>query len=341
MRTLLARIAVAALAALVHHGAQAADPAAIRIEVPKAGNLQYFTLWVALGAGAFQREGLAPRLLIDDTPQDAGRLLLSGEADVAVLPPPMFLGMMAEGKPILLFASLLANEPIDFVVRKEVADARRLSTAAPLADRLRALKGIKVGVAGGPPPRLRTLFASVGMNADEDIEMVLVWGRDQVQAFASRQVDALFAHTPYLETVLVKHGAVLVADLSGGEVAELADGQIHALATTRARAQTAPELIAAAARAIYRAQRLIHSDRKATVDAVLASGVKEFDRTLVEAIAAIYSPAVPPTPTISLAGVVRDAGLFPAFPRTPDFGRVEAADFIAPQFAEQAVKAQP
>jgi hypothetical protein len=36
----------------------------------------------------------------------------------------MFLGMMAEDKPILLFASLLANEPINLVLRKSIADAR-------------------------------------------------------------------------------------------------------------------------------------------------------------------------------------------------------------------------
>jgi ABC-type nitrate/sulfonate/bicarbonate transport system substrate-binding protein len=341
VRQLLIKIAVAALALFVLSAAAAAEPTPLRIEVPKAGNLQYFTLWVALGAGAFQQEGLVPQLVIDGTPQDAGRALLKDEADVAVLPPPMFLGAMAEGKPILLFASLLANEPIDFVVRKEIAEARHLSTAASLRDRLQALKGIKVGVAGGPPPRLQALFASVGMNANEDIDMVLVWGRDQVQAFASRQVDALFAHTPYLETVLAKHDGVLVADLSGGEVAELAHGQIHALATSRARAQAAPDLIAGATRAIYRAQRLIHSDRKATVDAVLASGVKEFDRTLVETLAAIYSPAVPATPAISLTGIERDAELFPAFPRKPDFSVVKAADFVAPAFVEEAVKALP
>jgi NitT/TauT family transport system substrate-binding protein len=341
VRQLLIKIAIAALALFGHHAAWAAEPTPLRIEVPKAGNLQYFTLWVALGAAAFQQQGLAPQLVIDDTPQDAGRALLKGEADIAVLPPPMFLGMMAEGKPILLFASLLANEPIDFVVRKEVAEARHLSTATSLRDRLQALRGIKVGVAGGPPPRLQALFASVGMNANEDIDMVLVWGRDQVQAFAARQVDALFAHTPYLETVLAKHGAVLVADLSSGEVAELAHGQIHALATSRVRAEAAPDLIAAATRAIYRAERLIHSDRKATVDAVLASGVKEFDRTLVETLAAIYSAAVPPTPTISLAGIERDAELFPAFPRKPDFSVVNSADFVAPAFAEAAVKALP
>ena len=36
-----------------------------RIEVPSDKNLQFFTLWVALGAGYFQQEGLEPKILVD------------------------------------------------------------------------------------------------------------------------------------------------------------------------------------------------------------------------------------------------------------------------------------
>ena len=48
----------------------------------------------------------------------------------------------------------------------------------------------------------------------------------------------------------------------------------------------------------------------------------------------IYAPAVPRTPKISLAGIVRDATLYPAHPRAPDFRRVKASDHVASQFAE-------
>ena len=309
----------------------------IRIEVPNAHNLQFFTLWVALGAGFFQAEGLEPSVLIDSTPRNAGQLLLRGEADVAVLQPPMFLGMMAEEKAILLFASLLANEPINLVVQRDVAEARSIRANAPLRERLEAMRGLRVGVAGEPPPRLRALFASAGLDAESHVTLVIVHGSEQDQAFAERRVDALFAHTPYLETTLVKHGAVLLVETSSGEVPALAEGQIHALATTRALARERSELILATTRAIHRAQRLIHSDLNATVDALVASGAAGSERPLTEAIAAVYGPAVPQTPRVSLSGIERAAMLYPAHPRKPDFSRVRAADFVAAEFAETAI----
>ena len=310
----------------------------VRIEVPGDKNLQFFTLWVALGAGYLQQEGLEPKILVDATPRSAGQLLFQGQADVALLPPPMFLGMMAEDKPILLFASLLANEPINLLVRKSLADARKLSAHAGLRERLQAIKGVKIGLAGEVAPRLRALFASAGMNADKEVQLVTIAGPDQVKAFAEGGVDVLFAHTPYLETALVQYDAVLLVATSGGEVPVLADGQIHALATTRDLARTKPEMMAAVARAIYRGQLLIHSDAKGTVDALLASGAAGGDLRRVEAFVAVYGPAVPRTPKISLEGIERDAALYPAHPRAPDFARVKAADYVTSQFADRAVK---
>jgi NitT/TauT family transport system substrate-binding protein len=341
VKTAIGRAILAALvlwAFVDDAGAASVERKPVRIEVPNTGNLQFFTLWVALGAGYFQQENLQPQIMPAAAPRDVGHKLLKGEADVALLPPPMFLGMMAENKPIVLFASLLANEPINLVARKVVAEARALSQRSSLQERLRAIAGLRVGLAPEVAPRLRALFASAGMDAERDMRFVVVPGADQVQAFVDGRVDVLFAHTPYLETTLVQHRGVLVAETSAGEVPELAGGQIHALATTREEAKKNPELIAAVTRAIYRAQRLIHSDRKATVDAVLASGMTGIDRARLEAIAAIYSSAVPQTPAIAVAGVERDASLYPAHPRAPDFSRVKASDYIAAQFAAEAVK---
>jgi NitT/TauT family transport system substrate-binding protein len=301
----------------------------VRIEVPNTGNLQFFALWVAVGAGYFQQEDLEPQILAAPNPRSVGQRLLNGEVDAALLPPPMFLGMMAENKPILLFASLLANEPINLIVRKDIVQSRGVPARASLRERLDKMRGLKVGLATEVSPRLRALFNAAGMNADKDVQLVAVDGPDQVQAFAEGKVDALFAHTPYLETALVRHDAVLVADTSGGEVSELADGQIHALATTRQEMRDKPRIVSAITRAIARAENLIHSDTKATVDAVLASGLTRASREQLETIAAIYAPAVPKTPAISAVGVVRDAGLYPAHPFAPDFRQVNVNDYIA------------
>jgi NitT/TauT family transport system substrate-binding protein len=320
-------------------GQSAANPqGVVRIEVPNAHNLQFFTLWVALGAHYFEQEGLQPRIIPASGPRSTGELLFRGEADVALLPPPMYLGMMAEQKPIALFASLLANEPINLVLQKDVAAARGFSANSSLRERLLALKGLKVGLAREVGPRLRALYASVGLDADKELRLVTVLGPNQVRTFAAREVDALFAHTPYLETVLVQHQAVLVVDTSGGEVPVLADGQIHALATTRALAMSKPDMMVAVARAIHRAQRLIHSDAKAAVDAIIASGAALQDRRFVEQFVAVYGPAVPATPSISLPGIERANTLYPAHPRHPDFTRVRMLDFVAPMIAQRAIE---
>jgi ABC-type nitrate/sulfonate/bicarbonate transport system substrate-binding protein len=337
-RLLMAMLAIVALASSTASAAAPAQRTPVRIEVPNTGNLQFFTLWVAVGAGLFQQEGLQPQIIPAATPRSVGERLFKGEADVALLPPPMFLGMMAEEKPVLLFASLLANEPINLILRKDIAEARKFSPRASLRERLQSVTGLKLGLAGEVSPRLRALFASAGMNADRDAQLVVVPGPDQVQAFAEGRIDALFAHTPYLETALVQYQAVLIADNSGGEVPELAGGQIHALATTREQARTRPQMIAAVTRAIARAQMLIHSDPKATVDAIIASGVAGTNRQQLEAITAIYAPAVPRTPEISLAGIVRDAALYPAHPRAPDFAKLKPADYVAAQFAQSTAR---
>lgn len=306
----------------------------VRIEVPNTGNLQFITLWVAIGAGYFQKEGLEPQIIAAPNPREVGQRLLKGEADAALLPPPMFLGMMAEEKPIALFASLLANEPINLVVRKEVAESRRIPAGASLHERLDKIRGLKIGLASEVTPRLRTLFAAAGMDALKDAQLVSVAGPDQVEALADGKVDALFAHTPYLETALLHEHAVVIADTSGGEVSELSDGQIHALTTTREEARDKPAIVAAMTRAIARAEKLIHSDPKATVDAILASGFARADRKQLETITRIYAPAVPRTPKISLTGIVHDATLYPAHPRAPDFRHVDASSYVASQFTE-------
>lgn len=300
------------------------------IEVPGARNLQFLTLWVALGAGFFQKEGIAPQILVARTPRQTGERLFAGEADIALLPPPMFLGMMAEEKPILLFASLLANEPINLVVRREIAETRGLSRQQDLARRLQAIKGLRVGLASEVSPRLRVMAKSAKQDADKLFQLVTVPGPDQIDAFASGRVDALFAHTPYLETVLVEHNAVLVAENSKGEIAELADGQIHALATTRKVMGDKSGLIRGVTRAIGGAQQLIHTDVQETAEAIIASGAGgTTDRRKIEALVNVYAPAVPRDPKISIEGIKRDVALFPAHPRAPDFSRLDVTDFVA------------
>jgi NitT/TauT family transport system substrate-binding protein len=318
--------------------ATADEPLVVRVVVPER-SLQFMNVWIAEGAGYFTAEGLDVQVSVALDQALTGAVLLNGEADVALLPPPMYLQLIERGEPIRLFANLLRNDPINLVVRRDVAEARGLSPEAPLDERLRGLRGLRLGVAPGPPTRLRALFASVGLTAEQEVDVVIVPGEEQTAAFAEQRVDALYTHTPYLEQVLVQQNAVLLVDQSHGDIAAVANPQIHALVTTQTYVDEHADAVAALTRAIYRAQRLAHADLQLTVDALLNSSVPALDRADVQRLLEIYQAAVPERPDVSEEGTLLALRAFPASGRTPDLSGVDLARYIAPEFARDAVAA--
>ncbi len=340
------------------------SPTTVRVSIPDDRNLQWMNFWVALGACQFADEGLDVEVVLprrvggdgggggagggggggaggEDSERAAGEravaALLEGTADFAVLPRPIFLIAVSQESPVLAIANLLANDPINLVVQGDVAGERGLSAAGTLAARLEGLRGLRVGVAGGPVTRLRALFAAAGMDADRDIETVIVPGGMQNAAFAERRVDALFAHTPYLETALKEQGAAMIVNLSAGEVPELAGRQIHMLVTTRQLAAERPGLVLAMTRAIYRAQRLVHTDREATLAAIRSSNLRLEAPAALEEIVEIYSSAIPETPAVSAEGAERELALFPGRRALPDLSGISTEDFVDNRFATQAI----
>ncbi len=335
LRTVVA-LALVAILATVARDARAVDLEKVRVVLPDGDNLQYLAFWTAIGAGYFRDEAIDIELKFPAAPPATMQLVHEKSADVFVLPPPLYIQLIAEKFPILLVANLLQNDPINVVVRRSVMEERKLSASMPLAERLAGLRGLRVGVAPGPPPRLRALFASVGMDADRDVEIVILRGHDQNEAFAAKKVDVLYCHTPYLETALVEQDAVMLVNQSAGEVAKLASRQIHALAVSPEVARRRPDFVAAMTRAIYRAQKLVHADVRAATDAVMRA-LPALDRTKVETIVAIYAPAVPLTPRVSIDGIDPALVFFPASRAAPDLRGVDLHDYVAPSFAERVL----
>ena len=304
----------------------------VRIILPETGNLQHLAFWVARGAGLFEREGLDVTLAVPSSPGGVYALVLRDDAQAAVLPAPVYIDLIAQRAPIRLVANLLANEPANLVVRRSVVESRKISPQAPLGERLRALGGVKIGVAPGPVGRLRTLLAGV-----EGVEIVGVAGPEQNQAFADGRVDALFAHTPYLERALLEQDGVLLVNTSAGEVRELASRQIHALCVRNPWAAQHGSEVAALVRALAAAEEMIHRDRKATVDA-LVRALPDRPRPLLERIADIYAPAVPATPAVTTNGIRSALALFPSSRTPPDLSGVDLANYVAHGIGKPAWK---
>jgi ABC-type nitrate/sulfonate/bicarbonate transport system substrate-binding protein len=178
------------------------------------------------------------------------------------------------------------------------------------------------------------------MDADRDIQMKIFHGYEQNAAFARGDVDVLFAHTPYVEKALVDQGAKLLVHISGGEVPVLAMRQVHALVFTKQLAEGSPSTALAMARAVARAEALVHADRATVTDAL----VREFpqrDPRHVRAIVDLYEPAIPETPDVTTAGLAPALALFPASRPAPSLEGIDLAPFVAPSFAQDAVRPPP
>ncbi|HEX8794149.1 MAG TPA: ABC transporter substrate-binding protein [Polyangiaceae bacterium] len=306
----------------------------VQVLVPDGDNLQYAAFWAAEGAGYFADEGVSIDVLVPELPAQAIAKVIAGEAPVGVLPPPQYLELIADRVPIVLVANLLRNDPINLVVRRSVFEQRAMSATAPLRDRLMALQGLRIGVAPGPPTRLRALFASVGLDADSLVKLVIRHGKDQNEAFAHDECDALFAHTPYLETALDDQDAVVLVNQSGGEVPSLATRQIHALTVRREYLAQHRATVVGMVRAIARAEKLVHTDLAAAEDAVMHA-IPTLDRRHLHTLLRIYQPAVPDTPAVSTDGLAPALALFPASRTPPSLAGVPLADFVDPSVLDE------
>ena len=316
------------------------DAVSVAVVVPNDHSLQYMNFWIALGAGHFQAENIHPEVLIPSAYHDASQVLIGGVADIAVLTSPLYLSLIEKREAIVVFARLLQNDSVNLVVRKDVVTARKIDPEAPLLEKLKAMRGLRIGVAAGPRSRLRALFEYAGMDIDTDIEMVITPGHRQNKEFGNGKIDALYAHTPYVETALVDQGAVMIVNQSAGEFAPLADPErmLHAMVTTREYAEANPDIVRAVTRAVYRAQALVHTDQKAAVEAIFNAGLKKNKKHHIAPIVSIYAPAIPDTPAVSVKGLKIAQKYYPSHKMSLDLTGINLKEYLAPEFAKHLVK---
>src|SRR5690242_17891401 len=80
--------------------AEAEERERIRVLIPERDNLQYLAFSVARGAGYFAARGIDVELTVPNTQGEAEELYRTHTASVAVLSPPMYLRLIAEGEPL-------------------------------------------------------------------------------------------------------------------------------------------------------------------------------------------------------------------------------------------------
>lgn len=168
---------------------------------------------------------------------------------------------------------ILDRVTLTLVMRTEVADQKGVSPDSPLEERLKALKGLKIGVTSpGAPSDTYTRFylRSVGLNPERDVEIVpLDSAPALLAALEEGQIDAyqLSPPTPY---VAAEEGfGVVLVDGPKGEVPEFENFSYTAWGTTRSWAEDNPEAAKAFSRAIAKATEKVKSSPDQVSEQVL------------------------------------------------------------------------
>jgi ABC-type nitrate/sulfonate/bicarbonate transport system substrate-binding protein len=313
--------------------------AQLTIIAPDHHNRQYLLFWEALGADLFAREHVRVRVVVAERPRQAPTLLLDDANACAILPPPLYYELIARRAPVVLVANLFAGEPANLVVRAGLARTWQLSAGASLGERMAKLRGRRIGVAGGPRPRLEQLLYAADMTG-ADVHLQTVPGEEQNAALASGEVDAIFAHTPYLERSLVTGDGVLWVDVSRGEVPRLRNLLVHALLCGKPALRERRADIRAVLRALAQARELLRGDAQAAT-AALAAGLGEPVTPELARLVDLYRPALPSDLSPRTEELTASIPLFPALAeRVPDDPAALAA-FVENVFGEPVDAAEP
>lgn len=224
----------------------------------------YAPVTVAEQAGIFEKNGLKVNVVPLQAGSTAAATLIGGSAqfDAGVASDALLAD--SKGNHLIAIAALTNAIELDVEVNKSWADAHHFDPKAPLADRLKALKGAKIGItAPGSITDLATryMFSTVGYQSGVDYhEVALGSPSSNLAALQAGTIEATIFDPSFAEVATSKGIGVL--GWTGLDFPVLAHAAFGAVITTEAYAQAHPDITRAVATSIAEANDLIDQNPK-------------------------------------------------------------------------------
>jgi sulfonate transport system substrate-binding protein len=203
----------------------------VKVTLPAAA-VTFASLYHAKTAGYFDQEGLDVEIV---TVAGGGSLqaLIARDAQVCLTPGTYQMQAYEKGQPLIATATILTRNAINLVMHKDVARERGITDKSPLADRIRALKGLKVsGTAVGSFSYQMMLYylLKAGLDPHRDVEMIGIGaGPAMVLALEQRKVDAFATGTPIPDAAVARGFGLMVVDNAAGEDPDFAEFMMNSV----------------------------------------------------------------------------------------------------------------
>jgi NitT/TauT family transport system substrate-binding protein len=199
-------------------GAQA--PRKVKMTMPVVAH-SMTPVYIAQGRGFFTDE----KLDLDITSTGGGgpdiRALIAGDVEFSFTTGDNVILAHQEGKKLLMVMSALNKVFINWAMHKESAKAKGISESMPLAEKIKALKGLTVGVTN--PGALTAHLAAfvirkAGYNPQQDVKIIPIGaGPTWLAALENRKIDVALTAPPVPETAISRGFAVMFINNVKGE----------------------------------------------------------------------------------------------------------------------------
>jgi NitT/TauT family transport system substrate-binding protein len=165
------------------------------------------------------------KLELDVTSTNGGgpdiRALIAGDVEFCFTTGDNVILAQQEGKKLVMVMSGLHRLFINWAMHKDVAKAKGITESMPLADKMKALKGVTVGVTN--PGALTAHLAAfvirkAGYNPQQDVNIIPIGsGPTWLAALENRKVDVALTAPPVPDTAISRGFAIMFINNAKGE----------------------------------------------------------------------------------------------------------------------------
>lgn len=233
-------------------------PRKVKLTIPVIA-LSMTPVYLAQAKNFFTEEGLD----VDVTSTGGGgpdiRALIAGEVDFSFTTGDNVILAYQEGKPLVMVASALNRLFINWAIHKEAAKAKGITETSPLQQKLKALKGLTIGVTN--PAALTAHLAhfvirKAGYNPQQDVQVIPVGaGPTWLAALENRKVDVALTAPPVPETAISRGFALMFINNTKGEDPSISEFLMENLITRPETLKKDPDLVRRMARALIKANK--------------------------------------------------------------------------------------
>jgi NitT/TauT family transport system substrate-binding protein len=281
-------------------------PTVVRMSQPTEA-LSFLTVYAARANRFFEDEGITLELIIMQGGGPELQALIAGSVDFSATGTAGLIRAFSGGVELLGVQNILGRCVVDLVIRKDSANRLGIRPEMPVEEKLRRLKGAKVGASriGALTYQIPFFLAKEsGLEPGKDVTILGVGGgASQLASFKTGHIDVMSSSPPWPAAAIKGgEGLVLVAN-TRGEYPKLRSFLQQLLLVRPEFARNNPDLVRRVVRALVRGNRWVAENSPQEIAKAIAKFFKQTPPDVLVGTVEAIKPAVVSDGKITVDGL--------------------------------------